>query len=422
MRPVLKFVIPSFAELTYSVSAYMRLHFLRSEVTIRNYHWIWRKLERYMLDNMINDYEPTVGKAFLISRFGLNCDYRKLTTPEKCFVRSIKILSEYCETKTIKPLKQPVSFSGNIGLLMQDYVNNYRQRRLVPETVDRCERVLYHFFCYLKSNNVEKVKDITQSHVLLYLKSLDAQIKSFVQNTLSTLKYFFVYLYDSGHTNINLSGIIPRNNIKGQPKLPSTYTKDEIEKLLKSIDRGCDLGKRNYAILLLACRLGLRASDICMLKFENIHWEKNLFTINQQKTGKNTELPLLSGIGNAIIDYLKYARPKSTEPFVFLRVKAPFTRLYGTAITAIVHNSLVHAGVNIENKRHGAHSLRHSLAGILLGQKTILPVISEVLGHGNVESTKYYLRIDLANLNQCSLEVPPVSQAFYTQKGGIFYD
>ncbi len=421
MRPVLKFVIPSFAELTCSVSDYMRQHFLRSEVTIRNYYWVWRKLEAYMLINTINGYEPTVGKAFLISRFGLNCDYRKLTTSEKSFIRSIKILSEYYETKAIKPLKQNISFSGVIGLLMQDYVNSYQQRRLVPETVDRCERVLYRFFCHLKSNNVDNIKDITQVHVLLYLQSLDARTKSLIQNTLSTLKYFFLHLYDSGYIDTNLSIIIPRNNIKGQPKLPSTYTKDEMEKLLKSIDRGSDLGKRNYAILLLACRLGLRASDICTLKFENIQWEKNLITINQHKTGKKIELPLLSGIGNAIIDYLKYTRPESKEPFVFLRVKAPFSRLYGSAITAMVHNSLVHAGINIENRRHGAHALRHSLAGILLGQKTTLPVISEVLGHGNIESTKYYLRIDLANLKQCTLEVSPVSQAFYIQKGGIFY-
>ncbi len=421
MRPVFKFVIPSFAELTFSVSDYMRQHFLRSEVTIRNYHWVWRKLEKYMLDNKIKGYEPTVGKAFLISRFGLNCDYRKLTTPEKCFIRSIKILSEYYETKTVKPLKQSISFSGDIGLLMQDYVNSYRQRRLVPETVDRCERVLYRFFCYLKNNHVYNIKEITQAHVLLYLQSLDARTESLVQNTLSTLKYFFIHLYDSDHIDTNLSNVIPRNNIKRQPKLPSTYTKEEIEKVLKSIDRGCDLGKRNYAILLLACRLGLRASDICTLRFENIFWEKNLIIINQHKTGKKIDLPLLPGIGNAIIDYLKYARPVSKEPFVFLRVKAPFSRLYGTALTALVHKSLVHAGINIENRRHGAHSLRHSLAGILLGQKIILPVISEVLGHGSVESTKYYLRIDLSNLKQCALEVSSVSQAFYTQKGGIFY-
>jgi integrase len=421
MRAVLKFEIPSFAELTSSVSDYMRKHYIRSEVTIRNYHWVWRKLEKYMSENAIHDYTPTVGKTFLINRFGLNCDYRKLTTSEKNFIRSIKILSEYYGTKAVKPLKPIIIFSGSIGLLMQNYISSYRQRRLNPATIDRYERVLYRFFCYLTDNDIGSIRMVTQSHVLLYLQSLDARTKSLVQNTLSTLKYFFIHLYDLGYIDINLSSVIPRHNIKGQPKLPSTYTKDEIEKVLTSIDRGSHLGKRNYAILLLACRLGLRASDICMLRFENIQWEKNLISIRQQKTGKAIELPLLPGVGNAIIDYLRYARPESTGPFVFLRAKAPFSRLYSSAISALVHRSLVSAGINIEDRRHGAHALRHSLVGILLDQKTILPVISEVLGHGSIESSKYYLRIDLANLKQCNLDVPPVPQTFYTQKGGVFY-
>lgn len=421
MRPVLKFEITSFAELTSSVSDYMRRHFLRSETTIRSYHWVWRKLEKYMLENAIRDYTPTIGKTYLIDRFGLNCDYLKLTTSEKNFMRSVKILSEYYETKAVKPLKPIMTFSGSIGLLMQNYISRYRQRRLNPATIDRCERVLFRFFCYLTDNDIGSIRKVTQSHVLLYLQSLDARTKSLVQNTLSTLKCFFIHLYESGYIDINLSSVIPRHNIKGQPKLPSTYTKDEIEKVLTSIDRGSHLGKRNYAILLLACRLGLRASDICMLRFENLQWEKNLISIKQQKTGKAIELPLLPGVGNAIIDYLKYARPESTESFVFLRAKAPFSRLYGSAISALVHRSLVSAGINIENRRHGAHALRHSLAGILLGQKTILPVISEVLGHGSIESSKYYLRIDLTNLKQCNLDVPSVPQTFYTQKGGVFY-
>jgi integrase len=171
----------------------------------------------------------------------------------------------------------------------------------------------------------------------------------------------------------------------------------------------------------LAVRLELRASDIGGLRFDHILWEKNIIGFDQHKTGKHIELPLLTEVGNAIIDYLKHVRPKSKEPHIFLRAKAPFTRLFSAAITSIVHKSLVHAGINIENRRHGAHALRHSLAGILLEQKTILPIISEVLGHGSVESTKYYLRIDTTSLKQCALDVSPVSESFYLQKGGIFY-
>lgn len=421
MRPLFKFSILSLDELTTSVSNYMSTHFLRSKVTIRNYYWVWRKLDRYMFENDIDIYTPLVGKSFLSQRFGLNQDYRKLSTSNKNFVRSIKILSEYQSTGIVKPSKQEVSFYGEIGTLMQSYINACRLRRLVPDAIDRYERTLYRFFCFLNKIKVDEIQNIKTVHILLYFNSLDAQVKSLIQNAASILKLFFSYLYDNNYTHTNLSLVVPRHNIREQPKLPSYYSKDEIESLLQSIERSSDLGKRDYAIILLAARLGLRASDICSLKFENIIWDKSLMQLDQNKTGKRIELPLLTELGNAIIDYLKLARPKSKETYVFLRAKAPFTRLYSAAITSIVHKHLVHAGINIENRRHGAHALRHSLAGVLLEQKTTLPIISEVLGHGSTESTKYYLRIDSTSLKQCALEVPPVLQKFYTQKGGIFY-
>lgn len=421
MRPLFKFSILSLDALTASVSNYMSTHFLRSEVTIRNYYWVWRKLDRYMLENGIDIYTPLVGKSFLTQRFGLNQDYRKLSTSNKGFIRAIKILSEFQSTGIVKPSKKEVSFYGEIGALMQSYIKTCRLRRLVPDAVDRYERTLYRFFCYLNENKISKIQEVTTVCVLLYFNNLDAQVKSHIQNATSILKLFFAYLYDNNYTDKNLSLVIPRHNIREQPKLPSYYSKDEIERLLESIERSSDLGKRDYAIILLAARLGLRASDICSLKFTNIIWDRSLIELDQNKTGKRIELPLLTELGNAIIDYLKLARPKSKEPYVFLRAKAPFTRLYSAAITSIVHKNLVHAGINIENRRHGAHALRHSLAGVLLEQKTILPVISEVLGHGSTESTKYYLRIDSTSLKQCALVVPPVSQKFYTQKGGIFY-
>jgi integrase len=191
--------------------------------------------------------------------------------------------------------------------------------------------------------------------------------------------------------------------------------------MIASIDRANALGKRNHAIVLLAARLGLRASDIAGLRFENLHWEQSMIVLNQHKTGRELQLPMLTDVGEAIIDYLKYGRPESKEPHVFLQGRSPFTRIYSHSITCVVHRSFVRAGVNIENRRHGPHALRHSLAGILLEKGTVLPVISEVLGHEYTSSTEYYLRIDLKSMRQCALNVPLVSTSFYNQKGGYFY-
>jgi phage integrase family protein len=168
--------------------------------------------------------------------------------------------------------------------------------------------------------------------------------------------------------------------------------------------------------------LGLRASDIANLKFENILWEDNAIRLIQQKTNKELELPLLPEIGNAIIEYLRYGRPKSQSSYIFLLARSPYTHINQPVISQIAKKYFLKANVNIKNKHHGAHALRHSLATLLLEEQVKLPVISEVLGHENTESTSYYLRIDIQSLKKCSLDVSPVCENFYTQKGGYFYE
>lgn len=192
--------------------------------------------------------------------------------------------------------------------------------------------------------------------------------------------------------------------------------------MIASVDRNHAVGKRDHTIILLAARLGLRASDIANLKFENILWEQSSIHLTQFKTGNEIKLPLLSEVGNAIVDYLKFGRPKSSENFVFLCARSPFNPIDTSVITRIVQNTFAKTGINTKYRRHGPHALRHSLAGRLLEKQTALPVITEVLGHENTESTKFYLRIDLTSLRQCVLEVPAVSPCFYIQKGGFFYE
>lgn len=189
-----------------------------------------------------------------------------------------------------------------------------------------------------------------------------------------------------------------------------------------SAERFTATGKRNYAIILLAARLGLRASDICRLRFENLHWQTSSIKIEQYKTGKELILPILADVGNALIDYLKYSRPVSDEPFIFLTARLPYTPFpTSNVVTHVVQRAFVKAGIDIKSRRFGPHSLRHSLGFRMLEESTILPVISEVLGHKSTESTRYYLRIDLKSMKQCMLDVPAIAAGFYDQKGGVFY-
>ena len=168
---------------------------------------------------------------------------------------------------------------------------------------------------------------------------------------------------------------------------------------------GNPCGIRDYAIILLIARLGLRSSDVANLRFSNIDWESDRIRLTQVKTGNPLELPLLSDVGEAIINYLKNARPKTESDHVFIRVQPPYTEFRSGAVGALVQEHLLRSGIHLEGRKTGSHALRHSLASRLLEHEIPLPVISEILGHVNTQTTMTYLRIDINELKKCALEV-----------------
>jgi integrase len=220
---------------------------------------------------------------------------------------------------------------------------------------------------------------------------------------------------------MDLEYIIAHNRFPKREKLPSIYNADEIKRIEASVEQTGPVGKRDYAILLLASRLGLRASDIRKLKFSNIDWDHNKIVFTQYKTGKPVELPLLAEIGESIVNYLQYARPVSDLQEVFLSARPPYRPMGHYSVTGVISRIMRESGVDISQRKFGPHSMRHSLASRLLANGVSLPVISESLGHDNTLSTMEYLRVDVLSLAECTLDVLPVDPGFYEQKGGVFY-
>lgn len=411
----------SFEDLTDRAGDCLLKNLGRSKETVKFYNVLWHKVHRYMLVQNISTYNASVGESFLLERFDKR-DYGTLSKGEKDLVRAVNVLSEFVNTGHINPVKERTDLHGPIGRLMELFLSHKKALRLKDSSIHECRQHLSRFFRYLDQHGVTDIEAVNHFHVLNFLKGIDVRYSTLPHITLQSIRGFFRYLYQNGHTQVDLSRLVPKDNHKKQTRLPSTYSRQEIEKMLDAIDRANATGKRNYTVVLLAARLGMRASDIANLKFNNLDWEQNSIVFDQFKTGKRIVLPMLAEVGNAIIVYLKYARPKSDCRSVFLLCRSPYTPMQGCSVTGIVHRALVEAGVNIQNRRHGSHALRHSLAGILLEQKTTLPVIAEVLGHKNTESTRYYLRIDLQTMKQCTLAVPPVLSGFYQQGGGYFYE
>lgn len=408
------------SELIREMEVYLREEVKIKPNTVREYIKTWTRLKHYADSLNIERYNTQVGKEYLESIMGNK--YRKdMTTHEKRVFKGIKILNEYQETGKIEfwPICQK-TFRGEIGTLMVQYLSSREIGRLNKNTISTYRTHLYRFLVFIEEKHIDSIIAITPSLFIEYCSVLNNITNASTHIGLRMLRSFFKYLFDEKLTATDYSAHIPKEKFVHQPKLPTKYTKEEVEKIRLSIDRASKKGKRDYGIFLLAARLGLRSSDIKFLKFENIDWDKNIIKLNQYKTGKYIELPLLSEVGNAIVDYLQYGRPVSDSSFVFLEAIYPYAPL-NQGISRIFDSIFRNSGIDIKDRKHGSHALRHSLAVRMLEENTILPVITEVLGHENTNSTKYYLRIDINSLKKCVLDVPKIESSFYCQKGGTFY-
>jgi integrase/recombinase XerD len=404
----------TFEMLTGEVISYLeKLSY--SDSRISQYRSAWQRVVAFMKERGWVYYTASVGEAFIYHLIGER-KYDELDRWEKDIIQCANVVTEFLETGTVKfrRCQKFRDLPGAVGQTMRDYIEHRQSYGISRGTVEEYKHRFQQFLSYLENSSINDVRSISQQLLLNYAHQLGFCTTYVRHRNLSVVKGYLRYLYDQGLTDIDCSRMVPKDRFIKQAKLPSTYTKDEVEKLIASIDRSSPKGKRDYAMVLITARLGLRATDVCCLSFASIRWEQSLIVLNQKKTGEQIELPLLADIGDAIIDYLKYGRPESELPYIFLHVNPPYDRLSYSTLHSIVTLYLRRAGIPHDKKRkHGPHALRHSLAGVLLEKKTPIPVISEVLGHKNTESTRYYLRIDMNSLRQCALNVPPVSPAFY---------
>jgi site-specific recombinase XerD len=265
---------------------------------------------------------------------------------------------------------------------------------------------LFCFIDYLDSRKVKSVCGIDSEIISDYVKTICHHHEKSMASILTTLRMFLKFLYLNRYTETDLSLKVPKHTRYYYPPVPSVWERQDVLRMLKIIDRANPAGKRDYAILLLVTRLGIRVGDIKSLKLSHLDWDKKIIEITQDKTNKKVTYPILSDIGWALIDYLKNGRPKSSSPYVFIRMRAPY-EAFGR--DSNLHNIITKHRRKVKiiipkGKRHGMHSLRHSLASNLLEGGASITVISEILGHASSKSASIYLHTDISGLRQCALD------------------
>lgn len=376
--------------------------------TIARYQRTWNRLIDYMQEHFIAAYSAKVGLDFLEEAFQITV-FTALTNENKVRARAINVLNDYYLHGVIFPkyTTSSISLLSYHKDVLKKFQEYRKQHQITEATLKHYEKYIGKFLLYLEKHGLYDLSQITAVSILDYANIFATYSSATSHNSLSALRVFLRYLHETGVLPEDLSNKVPHVPYQRDARVPSAFPKEDIMTILEAVDRANPRGKRDYAMLLLASKLGLRSGDIRNLTFHNLHWDTNTIELVMNKTGKPITLPLLEEVGLAIIDYVKYGRPKADTDIVFLRHISPIQKLSAPALTTIVKQCISVAGIKVKPRQsQGPHALRHSLASALLEECVPLPVISEILGHADSRTTGVYLKIDVRQLKNCSLEVP----------------
>ncbi len=288
------------------------------------------------------------------------------------------------------------------------YINifiNHQRPEIKQVTILRKVRVLRFLFEYLELIDIQDLYDVTKMNVYDFLltKSWRSQTKSHAQ---FVLREFFNYMKEESFSQFGGYELYPIIITNKRDSILSYYSEEQIRKMIDSIDTSCKCGIRDKCMITIAACTGLRASDIVFLTFSEIKWDKNIISKIQRKTGVLIEIPITNQIKFLLIDYLKNHRPNINSEYIFINSVNNLPFKDAKILTNIIKKAFLKANIDISRKKAGAHSLRHSLATNMLKNNTPLPIIKEVLGHTNINTTERYISVDIEGLRRMSLEVP----------------
>ena len=381
-----------------------------SETCIVGFRCRWRELLKYAREKGEEFFTVALGEKFLLERYGIdvckgNMEQDVPYHRVKAYKRHIFILADYQATGAVlrKSRTKRVEIPSAFIEPVEHYTAACRSRYNSEATIAARIYTVKAFLLYLEQKHINEIDAIDGNHISGFTETIIGQSQRTIGGRLATLRHFFQFLYQEQYHPRDLSGATPTVNCGRTAKLPQIWTAEQVERVLNAVDRGTAEGKRDYAILLLVTYSGLRDGDVQNLKFENLIWSECCIRLNQTKTGQPPELPLVEEIGTAIIDYLKFGRPKQDDSsYVFVRHKAPYGKCYN--YYHVMKKYLGEAQIRLDTERlHGLHTLRHTLATRLLEQKVPLGTISQILGHTSINTTNIYLKVDISSLRECAL-------------------
>jgi site-specific recombinase XerD len=397
-----------------------RRHMVRlgySRASLSHFARAWRKLAQFAADTGAASLSVELTESFL-RHCGVGTSGPK--APAKSGQRQLTIAMRYLlEFQRRGSLRRRPSMTRRpipevLSRVLDAFVRFCtEERRIRPRTMRGRLQHVRAFLTHLASRGHPDVHAIDVESVSGFISAVSAHgtLKPrTLAVMLSDLRSFFRYLTMEGLVPGSLVGQIPRIRVRPDARVPDVWRAEDIAALLAAIDRGSPLGKRDYAIVLLAARLGMRVGDIRSLRLEDLRWDDARIEVRQSKTGMPLVLPLTEEIGEALIAYLRHGRPPTTRREVFLRHLAPFEPFgQDDNLYHVVATYRRRAGIAPPKEaQKGLHSLRHTLATRLLQAGVPLETIAGVLGHASPDTTRLYTRVDLTALRSAALDLEGV--------------
>jgi len=338
--------------------------------------------------------------------------------------RNVELLKDYYANGSIswreyRFIKKEGPISEEYTALLETYLQFLKAEGMAQATIVFSDRVCRMFLLYLEQSDIWDLQNLTPTKVKEFFTRpcMSERISEGIRAYAYRLRKFLSYATDEELTNCQIPLSVPTDCAK-QIKIVTTISKKAESRLLSKEKLSTPLGKRDYAMILLALRLGLRSSDVLNLKLSDVDWTNNTLSLVQQKTGEPLTLPLLPEVGNALAAYILNGRPASilngrpasSSPNIFLRTVAPFTKV----TRSVCYESTVRnlkPDLNRENERHGLHILRRTRASQMLADGISSSMIASFLGHRNMRSIDVYLSTDHANLRDCALTLEGIGRA-----------
>ena len=381
--------------------------------TLKFYMREWNKLGKFLSEHYKNqEFTMERGLAYLEDQYGYISSYQEgqLKQQRVQLHRVIQLLDDYqlygVLTRRYYASKNPIVLKYGYDILLEEYTVFLNYSELSNSTIAHYLSYASSFLDYLCQKHLEEIALLSLDLCNKYIITMSGFSYKTIEQVVCGLRHFLRFLKENEKIEDDFASKIHMHPISKTAKVPSAWKTEDLKKLLEAVDRNSPIGKRDYAMMLLACVLGLRSLDIKLLTFSSFDWKEKKLSIIQHKTKKTLILPVPAAVGWAVIDYIKNGRPKYYETdIIFLKHMPPFTPLdTENHLSNIIEKYRNKAGLHLRKDRHsGFHSLRHSAASILLENETPLPVITEILGHADSNITAVYLKTDIEKLRECIL-------------------